>query len=590
MKIKLFKSLLVTASVLSLVFTPAFAKTEMYTTYGDSGNIILNIKSDEGDCQYAVIVTKPSNTIENMEEAAPWKTIPADFAGTKGTATLKSFDLGTPSDVGSYTLYASGGNMTENIVLSFAFGALENEVTSALSAINEANSALEVESALKASNGSVWSVDANKLSSVSSAFAGLKKEIYSDSFASVNDVEECFRKALIIKEFIQAKQGELAKLYSWYEDELNLSLDGETVELVKASDNAVEKAFNDLKKDEINSINTLKDLETLLETSVALGKLNTATRENTEEIWDKYGVLLGIKEADGDYVNSDFEDVNTYDLIKLVVRSEGRSPFTSLKDVKTAYDKAIKSLLEDDNKKGSSGGGGGGGGGMSIGSSVAVTDSEILKDSVAEVPTSRMFKDLPLTHWALREIEYAATVGIVNGDNLGNANPDAQITRAEFAQLITSSFDLLRAATGSPKLDFLEHNDTKEAPKGKEFSDVPYESWFYNAVDTAYKAGVVSGYDDGCFGATDYITRQDAAAMLLRAKDASSLVITTQKDEIKFTDSDEISAYASDAVNKLQKYGVINGYTDGSFRPKAFITRAEAIKLIYEIRRLSGNL
>ena len=48
-----------------------------------------------------------------------------------------------------------------------------------------------------------------------------------------------------------------------------------------------------------------------------------------------------------------------------------------------------------------------------------------------------------------------------------------------------------------------------------------------------------------------------------------------------FTDQADISQ--TEAVDMLSALGVINGYTDGSFKPDATITRAEAAKMIYTI-------
>ncbi|HHY67367.1 MAG TPA: hypothetical protein GX517_09260 [Alicyclobacillus sp.] len=47
-----------------------------------------------------------------------------------------------------------------------------------------------------------------------------------------------------------------------------------------------------------------------------------------------------------------------------------------------------------------------------------------------------MFKDVPVTHWAAKDIERLANLGIVRGDEQGNFRPDQPLTRAEAAALI----------------------------------------------------------------------------------------------------------------------------------------------------------
>jgi len=55
-----------------------------------------------------------------------------------------------------------------------------------------------------------------------------------------------------------------------------------------------------------------------------------------------------------------------------------------------------------------------------------------------------------------------------------------------------------------------------------------------------------------------------------------------------FTDSADIKDANTEAVDTLVALGVINGYTDGSFKPNGTVTRAEMAKMIYTIRS-GGN-
>ena len=55
-----------------------------------------------------------------------------------------------------------------------------------------------------------------------------------------------------------------------------------------------------------------------------------------------------------------------------------------------------------------------------------------------------------------------------------------------------------------------------------------------------------------------------------------------------FTDQADIKSANTEAVDTLVALGVINGYTDGSFKPNGTVTRAEMAKMIYTIRS-GGN-
>ena len=52
---------------------------------------------------------------------------------------------------------------------------------------------------------------------------------------------------------------------------------------------------------------------------------------------------------------------------------------------------------------------------------------------------------------------------------------------------------------------------------------------------------------------------------------------------LNFTDNDSIAPYATEAVAELVGLGIMNGYEDGSFRPRGNATRAEAAKVIWGV-------
>jgi hypothetical protein len=72
----------------------------------------------------------------------------------------------------------------------------------------------------------------------------------------------------------------------------------------------------------------------------------------------------------------------------------------------------------------------------------------------------------------------------------------------------------------------------------------------------------------------------------MRAMEAAKLAENTDETEEKFADDNGISDYAKTAVYKMKKLGILNGYTDGSFKPQNGATRAEAAVVIYAIFNL----
>ena len=134
----------------------------------------------------------------------------------------------------------------------------------------------------------------------------------------------------------------------------------------------------------------------------------------------------------------------------------------------------------------------------------------------------------------------------------GTFRPNANITRAEAAAMIS-------------RLKGYSLNDTT-APGFKD-SKV---GWFKAAINAVFKNGIMKGYEDGNFRPNDKITRAEFAQMIKNI-DKSNSAVATFKD-VK-------GHWAEDAINQAFGNGRISGYPDGTFRPDAPITRAEAVKI-----------
>ena len=127
--------------------------------------------------------------------------------------------------------------------------------------------------------------------------------------------------------------------------------------------------------------------------------------------------------------------------------------------------------------------------------------------------------------------------------------------------------------------------DIKLVGKDMPFGDVDKNAWYYDYVRTAYIAGAVSGMSDSEFGIGQKITRQDICVMVKNMAEACDFELAAVKEKINFSDEDEIAGYAKDAVTLLQTAGIING-SDGKFNPRATATRAETAKIMHGILEL----
>ena len=86
------------------------------------------------------------------------------------------------------------------------------------------------------------------------------------------------------------------------------------------------------------------------------------------------------------------------------------------------------------------------------------------------------------------------------------------------------------------------------------FRDLPKTYTFYDDIKYLTEKNIISGYPDGSFGATDSVTRQQAAIMIGRA-----LKLNEEPRNTKFSDVNAKitgSGYIASAVDK----GIITGF------------------------------
>ncbi|WP_082053608.1 glycosyl hydrolase [Gordoniibacillus kamchatkensis] len=189
---------------------------------------------------------------------------------------------------------------------------------------------------------------------------------------------------------------------------------------------------------------------------------------------------------------------------------------------------------------------------------IAVTPfSPIMASSGGTQPIgSPLFSDMK-GHWAESRIEKWTSQRVVSGYPDNAFHPDEKITRAEFVTLLNKLFGFY-------------------VKSEQHFSDVDAGSWYADQLSLARQAGYFDGYPGNKAQANDYLTRQDAVTLLTRVFSLNP----SRKDSntTEFKDADEIAAYARSSVNALAKW--IDGYEDGTFRPRGTITRAETVKLI----------
>ena len=190
--------------------------------------------------------------------------------------------------------------------------------------------------------------------------------------------------------------------------------------------------------------------------------------------------------------------------------------------------------------------------GDSVGAVSSYTFSNVVKDHTitAEFARTQEVSDpdeTGVSGW-LNTADHMAYMQGYPGNRFG---PDDNMTRAEAAQMF---YNLL--------LD-------KDVAITASFTDVEESAWYSRAVHVLASLGILEGVGGGLFAPERSITRAEFTAIAMRFAD-----LKTDGDN-PFSDVYE-DEWFYDVVVGSVRYGWINGYPDGTFRPYDTIARAEA--------------
>ena len=115
---------------------------------------------------------------------------------------------------------------------------------------------------------------------------------------------------------------------------------------------------------------------------------------------------------------------------------------------------------------------------------------------------SNDFTDVSSDDWFNTPVSTLSAMGILTGYEDGSFQPNAPITRAEFAAIAVRFYE----------------NDSVDYTDGT-FSDITGSEWFADAVQAAKEQGIIGGYPDGSFQPNKAITRAEACSIVNRTLD-----------------------------------------------------------------------
>ncbi len=161
---------------------------------------------------------------------------------------------------------------------------------------------------------------------------------------------------------------------------------------------------------------------------------------------------------------------------------------------------------------------------------------------------------------------------MINGTDATHYSPAGISTRAQFAKVVALGFSTpLYTPTGGP-----------------DFSDVPPSYFAYGYIESGYHAGILSGFDQSscqaagatfpCYLPNRPITRGQLTKLVVGAAGYPLYTPTSGQD---FTDVPPRNVFYVSIETAYNK-GVINGYSDHTFRPNTNIRRDEMAEIVYK--------
>jgi len=187
-------------------------------------------------------------------------------------------------------------------------------------------------------------------------------------------------------------------------------------------------------------------------------------------------------------------------------------------------------------------------------------------------------------HWAEESIyQVAFDVPVFSGYPDGTFRPDDTISRAEYVTMISKVVEIL-GLTGQ--------SSTSSAT----YSDLTPAHWAYQSIQQVHH--LMNGnrdtltmkmiFDEDLFHPNTPITRLEVV-LITHSLTTPPIAV---EDNIHFADIQSTDIHAN-RLHELAANGIISGYEDGTFRPDALLTRAEAAilagKLFQNLSYLQDN-
>ena len=124
---------------------------------------------------------------------------------------------------------------------------------------------------------------------------------------------------------------------------------------------------------------------------------------------------------------------------------------------------------------------------------------------------------------------------------------------------------------------------TGEVLETPSFTDVSQDTWSFEAVELTKE---FFGITEGKFEPDEPADRLTVASVLVNALNNQFPDLAYQDIAMEFTDIESLSAADREVIRKAAVSGIVNGYPDRTFRPEEDVTRAEVAVMIDRVMKV----
>lgn len=181
---------------------------------------------------------------------------------------------------------------------------------------------------------------------------------------------------------------------------------------------------------------------------------------------------------------------------------------------------------------------------------------------------TKSFNDVKNDRWSYQAISEVTEAGYISGYSDNTFKPSDNITRVEAASIINNYL--------------VKNNRITEDYTTNNFSDVPENAWYIQAVNNVSALGIVKGDEFGRFNPDKTLSRAEMVSIINRMENYQN------KGTYSFWDVNSNEWYAKD-VQTAYSNGIVNGVSLVRFNPTGKVSREQFTTVIYNVMHYNPN-